>query len=79
VKPMADSLDVEAMTARFRARAEAVRNRSLPPVGGPERQHFLQQAKTDFQDFAIIGDAVATLEDGVLVLRVDLRPKPSAS
>lgn len=25
-------------------------------------------------DFAIIGDADATIEDGVLVLRVDLRP-----
>jgi hypothetical protein len=75
---MADSLDVEAMTARFRARADAVKNRSLPPVGGPERQHFLAQMKQDFQDFAIIGDAVPTLEDGVLVLRVDLRPKPPA-
>lgn len=76
---MSDSLDVEAMTARFRARAEAVRNRSLPPVGGPERQHFLAQMKQDFQDFAIVGDAVASLEDGVLVLRVDLRPQTSAS
>lgn len=76
---MGDSLDVEAMTARFKARAEAVRNRSLPPVGGPERQHFLAQMKTDFQDFAIIGDAVASLEDGVLVLRVDLRPSPSTT
>ena len=25
-------------------------------------------------DFAIIGDAEATIEDGILVLRVDLRP-----
>ena len=28
----------------------------------------------DFQDFALIGDATATVEDGILVLRVDLRP-----
>ncbi len=30
-------------------------------------------------DFAIIGDATATIEDGVLVLRVDLRPADKKS
>jgi hypothetical protein len=74
---MADELDIDGMIARFRDRARAVRNRPLPPVGGPERQHFLAQAQTDFQDFAMIGDADGTIEDGVLVLRVDLRPKPA--
>jgi hypothetical protein len=44
-------------------------------VAGEERQQFIAQAQSDFQDFAIIGDATGTLEDGVLVLRVDLRPK----
>ena len=34
----------------------------------------LQQAQVDFQDFAIVGDAVGSIEDGILVLRVDLRP-----
>jgi hypothetical protein len=43
-------------------------------VAGAERQRFLDQAQTDFQDFAIIGDADGALEDGVLVLRIDLRP-----
>jgi hypothetical protein len=71
---MAEGLDVEAMITRFRERARAVRTRPLPPVGGEERRHFLEQAQTDYQDFAIIGDATAALEDGILVLRVDLRP-----
>ena len=71
---MADSLDVDAMLARFRDRAAAVRNRPLPPVGGDERTLFIENAQRDFQDFAIIGDASAALEDGILVLRVDLRP-----
>jgi hypothetical protein len=71
---MADELDVDAMIRRFRERAEAVRGRPLPPVAGPERQRFIQQQQLDFQDFAIVGDAVGSLEDGVLVLRVDLRP-----
>jgi hypothetical protein len=71
---MGDTLDVEAMLQRFRDRAHAVRNRTLPPVAGAERMQFIRQAEIDFQDFAIVGDAEATLEDGILVLRVDLRP-----
>ena len=71
---MGDALDVDAMIGRFRERAAAVKQRPLPPVAGAERQHFIQQAQTDFQDFAIVGDAVGTIEDGVLVLRIDLRP-----
>ena len=72
---MADSLDLEAFIDRFRRRAEAVKSRPLPPVAGEERAHFIRQAQLDYQDFAIVGDAEATLDDGVLVLRVDLRPK----
>ena len=70
---MADTLDIDAMIRRFRDRAAAVKQRPLPPVAGAERQRFLDQAQTDFQDFAIIGDATATLDDdGILTLRVDL-------
>ncbi len=71
---MADSFDPASMIARFQERAAAVRKRNLPPVGGEERQRFLKQAETDFMDFAMIGDAEASLEDGVLTLRIDLRP-----
>lgn len=41
---------------------------------GPERQQFIEQARLDYMDFAMLGDATATLEDGILTLRVDLRP-----
>lgn len=71
---MEPSFDPEAMVARFRERARAVRERGLPPVEGPERQRFREQAQVDYMDFAIVGDAEATLEDGILTLRVDLRP-----
>ena len=67
-------LDLDAMISRFKARAAAVKQCPLPPVAGEERARFIEQAQVDFQDFALIGDAVATLEDGILVLRVDLRP-----
>ena len=71
---MAEGLDVDAMIERFKERAAAVKDRNLPPVAGPERTKFIQQAEADFMDFAIIADAEATLEDGILTLRVDLRP-----
>jgi len=71
---MAEAFDVDAMLERFRERAKAVKSRNLPPVAGPERTKFIQQAQVDFQDFAIIGDAEGRLVDGVLTLRVDLRP-----
>jgi len=69
------AFDPNEMIQRFRDRAAAVKKRPLPPVAGEERQLFIANAETDFRDFAIIGDAVATIEDGVLTLRVDLNPK----
>jgi hypothetical protein len=71
---MADDLDVDAMLARFKERAAAVKKRNLPPVAGEERTRFIEQAKIDFMDYAIIADAEGSLEDGILTLRIDLRP-----
>ena len=72
---MAGDLDIDAMIQRFRARADAVRSRTLPPVGGDERKAFIAQAEADYMDYAMIGDAEASLDDGVLTLRIDLRSK----
>ena len=66
------AFDPNEMIARFKERAASVKRRPLPPVAGAERQAFLTQAQTDFQDFAIIGDAEVSIEDGILVLRVNL-------
>jgi len=71
-----EAFDPEEMIVRFRERAAAVRRRGLPPVEGSERQMILRQMQLDFQDFAMLGDAEGTLEDGILTLRVDLRPRP---
>lgn len=70
-----DAFDVTAMIQRFRERARAVRNRGLPPVEGPERRQFIQQMQVDYMDFAMLGDAEGALDDGILTLRIDLRPK----
>jgi hypothetical protein len=74
---MSEAFDPHEMVLRFRQRAEAVKRRGLPPVEGPDRARFLEAAKLDFQDFAMLGDATTTLENGILRLEIDLRP-PSA-
>ncbi len=68
------TFDPDEMVARFRQRAQAVKERGMPPIEGPERQRFREQAQRDFTDFAMIGDAHAELVDGILTLRIDLRP-----
>lgn len=73
---MADQLDVPAMIERFRARAKAVKSRGVPPLEGADRRRFVEQMQLDFMDYAMLGDATGSIEDGILTLRVDLRPKP---
>lgn len=70
--------DVEAMIGRFQARAKAVRKRGIPPVEGPDRKRFVDQARVDFMDYAMIGDAKVALDDGILTLTIDLRPAADA-
>ena len=72
---MSDVFDPQDMIARFRERAEAVKRRGLPPIEGPERLRFIEAARLDFQDYAMLADAVATLDEGVLRLEIDLRPR----
>lgn len=73
---MAEDLDVDAMIQRFRDRAKAVRSRGVPPLEGEDRKRFIEQARLDYMDYAMLADAEGELVDGVLTLRVDLRPKP---
>jgi hypothetical protein len=74
---MSEKFDVDAMISRFRSRAAAVRRRGIPPVEGEERRLIVEQMELDYMDFAILGDATAQLNDGVLTLTVDLRPPSS--
>ena len=71
---MADGFNPQEMIDRFRERAEAVKKRNLPAVGGEERRLFIEQAERDFMDFSIIADASPTIENGILNLVIDLRP-----
>ena len=71
---MAEGFDVNAMISRFQERARAVRDRPLPPLEGTARREYMQRAQIDYQDFAMLGDAEGSLKDGILHLKVDLRP-----
>ena len=71
---MSDVFEPQDLVDRFKERAEAVRKRNLPAVGGEERKHFIQQAEPDFLDYVLIADAVPTLDNGILTLTIDLRP-----
>jgi hypothetical protein len=76
---VAEEFDPLSMTERFRARAAAVRSRGIPPIEGPDRRRFVEQAQVDYMDFAMLADAEITLVDGILTLRVDLRPNADAT
>lgn len=71
---MGADLDIDAMLTRFKERAQAVKSRGLPPLEGAERKRFMERAQLDYMDYAMIADAQGSLEDGILTLRIDLRP-----
>ncbi len=68
------ALDVDAMISRFADRAQAVKDRPLPPVAGNERKLFLEAKERDYLDFNLIGSARWAVEGDDLVLRIPLRP-----
>jgi hypothetical protein len=64
--------DVDAMLQRYQERAAAVKDRPLPPVAGDERKLFVERAQIDYTDYALIGSARWSVEEGELVLRIPL-------
>ena len=66
------SLNVEELVDRYKERAEAVKNRSIPPVGGDDRMAFVKQAEIDYQDFMIIADSEVEITEEYLILKFKL-------
>ena len=65
-------LDVDKLIARFQERAEAVKDRGVPPIEGSGRKAFIEQAEMDYLDYSPVGKATWSLEDDSLVLRIPL-------
>ncbi len=66
------SFDVDAFTKRFADRADAVKERGVPPLEGDARRSFLESAQQDFIDYSLIADAEWSVEGAELVLRIPL-------
>jgi hypothetical protein len=65
--------DVDAMLERYAARAEAVRERPLPPVAGEERKKLIDQAQIDYTDYALVANASWEIDGTHLVLKIPLQ------
>jgi hypothetical protein len=65
--------DVDQMIERYAQRAQAVKERPLPPVAGEERKKFVKQAETDYTDYLLISKASWSVEEGNLVLTIPLK------
>ena len=66
------TFDVDAFIDRFRSRADAVKERGIPPLEGTARRAFIEQAELDYTDFMLIAGSSWSVEEGALVLRVPL-------
>ncbi len=70
---MAD-FDVDAFIARFAERAEAVKERGIPPLEGEARRTFIAAAEQDYMDYALVANASFEVAEGALLLRIPLAP-----
>ena len=66
------TFNISDFQKRFKKRAEAVKKRSLPPVGGDERLAFIKQAEEDFQDYMLISESEFEIIDNYLVFKYKL-------
>ena len=64
--------NVEEFKKRFKQRADAVKDRPMPPVGGNERMQFIKQAELDYQDYMIISDSEFEVTDEYLIFKYKL-------
>lgn len=65
--------DVDGFVRRYRERADAVKERGVPPVAGEERRLFIEQAEMDYLDYSLVGTAKWEVTDDCLVLRIPLK------
>ncbi|MCL1595741.1 MAG: hypothetical protein M3132_15465 [Actinomycetia bacterium] len=65
-------LDMDEFLKRFADRAQAVRDRGVPPLEGQARKVFIEGAERDFFDYSLIASAEWAVEDDKLILRIPL-------
>lgn len=65
-------LDMEEFLERFKRRAQAVKDRGVPPLEGAARKQFIEAAEMDFVDYSLVASASWSVDDGELVLRIPI-------
>lgn len=65
-------LDMDEFFARFAKRAEAVRERGVPPLEGQARKSFIEAAELDYFDYSLVASAQWSVEDDTLVLKIPM-------
>ena len=55
-------LDVGEFLKRFRDRADAVRERGIPPLEGEARRTFVESMELDYLDYSLVGSATWAVE-----------------
>jgi hypothetical protein len=65
-------LDMDDFLKRFADRADAVKERGVPPLEGQARKAFIEAAEKDYLDFSLIASASWSVDDDHLVLRIPL-------
>ncbi len=66
------NFDVDGFVARFRERADAVKERGVPPLEGEARRAYIAGAQQDFTDYSLVASAAWSVEGQELVLRIPL-------
>ncbi|MCH1524920.1 MAG: hypothetical protein L7S06_00895 [Candidatus Actinomarina sp.] len=66
------SFNINEFQKRFEERADAVKNRPMPPIGGDERLAFIKQAEKDYQDYMIISDSEFEITEEYLIFKYKL-------
>ena len=66
------SFNINEFQKRFEERADAVKNRPMPPIGGDERLAFIKQAEKDYQDYMIIADSEFEITEEYLIFKYKL-------
>lgn len=66
------SFNIDEFISRYKERAEAVKKRSIPPVGGDDRMAFIKQAESDYQDFMMIADSEIEVTEEYLIFKYKL-------
>jgi len=65
-------LDMDDFLGRFADRAQAVKERGVPPLEGQARKVFIEAAEKDYLDYSLIASATWSVDEGELVLRIPL-------